>query len=478
MANMEEITFARSRPPRPRVGVAGRCLLALGLLAPAVTGCLPPLGNLEHLARAEAPFVRLPYVQAVDPAGGWVVWMALADADDWIQYRASGETEWRPALAVRDSRAIQTRQGELLTRRARLEGFTPGTLVEYEVWSGGRSAGRSAFRTAPASGSLATASGATTTASGAMASASDTVRVLAFGDSGWGSESQIRLARLMPQEPFDLIVHAGDIAYQNGSDEDFTLRHFRAYQDLMARVPFFPTPGNHDLRADGWGPYRRAFQWPNPRPDALYYSFRWADILFLALDTTSETGAGDELRAGNGDQLEWLTETLDQGRTDPGVRWLVVTMHHPLFSGATGLSGHGSDKALRRVLGPLFEQYGVDLVLAGHDHHYERMLPLFEERPVEPGCGPVYVLTGGGGASPFARKIMPTRRAAMALLRYHIVRLTVTTDKIVGRAVDERGEEIDHFVVRPYDGIGSEGSKSGAGGVGSSSHCQVGETSS
>ncbi len=304
---------------------------------------------------------------------------------------------------------------------------------------------------------------------------SEPVRILAFGDSGWGSPSQIRLARLMPQEPADLIVHTGDIVYENGSDEDFTLRHFRAYQDLLAEVPFFPTPGNHDLRADGEGPYRRAFEWPNPVPDALYYSFRWADIQFLVLDTTSETGEGDELRAGSGEQLSWLTEQLDRGQRDPNVRWLVVTMHHPLFSGATGLSGHGSDKDLRRVLGPLFERYGVDLVLAGHDHHYERTLPLSDGLPVDAGCGPVYVVTGGGGSSQFARMVAKTRRAAVALSQFHFVRLTATMDQIVGRAVDERGEEIDHFVVRPYNGRGG-----GRGGSDpdAASRCRPGENPS
>jgi hypothetical protein len=470
---MTDTIFGRSGRPQPIIGGAWHFLLTLILLAPVTTGCLPPLGNLEYLDRAEAPFVRLPYVQAVDPAGGWVVWLARADADDRVQYRASGETEWRLAQITRDSIAAYGEDGEMLTRRARLEGFAPGTLVEYEVWSGDRGTGRSAFRTAPAKGRMASLSGphpsgsteeSDSVRSEATTPALDTVRILAFGDSGWGSPSQVRLATLMPLEPADLIVHTGDIAYENGSDEDFTLRHFRAYQDLLAQVPFFTTPGNHDLQADGWGPYRRAFEWPNPRPDALYYSFQWADILFLVLDTTSETGAGDKLRAGRGDQLKWLTESLEKGRTDPSVHWQVVVMHHPLFSGATGLSGHGSDKELRGVLGPLFEQYGVDLVLAGHDHHYERTLPLFSGLPVEAGCGPVYVVTGGGGASQFSRMITPTRRAAVALSRYHFVRLTVTLDQIVGRAVGEMGEEIDHFVVRPYDGIV---------GAGATACCQV-----
>ena len=108
----------------------------------------------------------------------------------------------------------------------------------------------------------------------------DTIRVLAFGDSGWGSASQVRLARSMASEPWDLAVHVGDIAYHGGSEIDYTERHFAIYRELLARVPFFPSIGNHDVIENGGASYDRAFVWPAPTPGAP--SSTWSPLTSTA----------------------------------------------------------------------------------------------------------------------------------------------------------------------------------------------------
>ncbi len=384
-----------------------------------------------------APFERVPYVQAVDTTSATLVWLAAASARDSVQYRESGSPVWRPARVSRDSVFVNGSNGRLLTRRAHLAGLSPGAEVQYEVWGDDRKLGPRIFRTAPR---------ASTRIGG------DSVVVLAFGDSGWGSSAQVQLAALMEETDWDLAVHVGDLAYNDGSDRDFTLRHFHIYQGLLTRTPLFPAPGNHDLRADGLEPYRRAFVWPAPSPGALYYTFRWGDIQFIVLDTTNESGAGRQLRNGSGPQIEWLEQTLAAARRDPSVRWLVTTMHHPLYSHATGFSGHGSDEQLQAAVGPLLDRYGVDLVLAGHDHHYERSHPVRAGEPVEPGCGPVYVLTGGGGASRFARSVQRSKLTVSTSTSHQFVRLVVRRAVIQGIALGTQGEVIDQFAVRAYEG--------------------------
>lgn len=115
---------------------------------------------------------------------------------------------------------------------------------------------------------------------------------------------------------------------------------------------------------------------------------------------------------------------MDEAVADSTLSWTVALTHYPLYSRGAGLSGHGPNEELREALEPLFLRHGVDLVLAGHEHHYERSHPLREGDAVAEGCGPVHLITGGGGATRFARA--------------------------VGRVVDPEGRVIDRFALQPY----------------------------
>ena len=94
----------------------------------------------------------------------------------------------------------------------------------------------------------------------------------------------------------------------------------------------------------------------------------------------------------------------------------------------------------------------MDLVLAGHDHHYERSYPLLSSTPVEPGCGSVYVLTGGGGASQFARSVERSKLTAATSRTHQYVRLVVRRAVIQGTVVGVDGDVLDRFAVRAFDG--------------------------
>lgn len=462
-------------PRHRRSGALGlpRLLALLALPFAWAGSCVPTLEDPLGIGPSMAPFERHPYVQRVDSGSASIVWLARADVGDSAAYRvvegagADPDPDWRgaPVRRLEYPDTVLGEQGRLVRREARLEGLPPGAEVEYVAWAGEARQGPFRFRTAPPAGE------------------GDTIRVLAFGDSGWGSEAQLRLARLMSSEPADLIVHTGDIAYHVGSEEDFTLRHFRVYRSLLAGTPFFPAPGNHDLRTDDGAPYDRAFLWPAPTEGARYYTFRWGGVQFVMLDTTDpdrpdldypprvaarlareaaartsgedvdrEESPGGRMRDEEGPEFEWLVRTLEQASADPSVRWIVVVMHHPIYSHAVGLSGHGADQELGEAIVPLFDRYGVDLVLAGHDHHYERSHPLRDGRAVEPGCGPVYVVSGGGGATRFARGIAPSPLLERSSREHHYVRLKVVEAAIIGEVVDEAGRLIDEF--RVFDSPG------------------------
>lgn len=387
----------------------------------ALAGCYPTPVDPPGITPSEAPFTRTPYLQAVHDGRATVMWQTTGDVSTSLDYRA-GEGGWRSAAVT--SRADGT-------HRVTLGGLGPATGVEYRVRAGDTELGPFGFRTAPADGTTAAA------------------RVLAFGDSGYGSTAQLDLARRMRDREWDLSIHVGDIAYPDGSEEDLTLRHFQVYAPLFARVPFFPVPGNHDLHTRGGEPYERAFRWPDGEPGGRHYTFRWGRTQFVALNTASDSVI-ELLEDREGEQYRWLASTLDSVSRDPTLAWTVVYSHYPIYSHASGFAGHGAHEELREALEPLYLEHGVDLVLAGHDHHYERTHPLRDGRVVADGCAPVYVVTGGGGAARFARSITPDEQTARVSRDYHFLALRVDAGTIMGEAVGRDGRAFDHFEVRPF----------------------------
>jgi hypothetical protein len=435
---MKNTDICRRASAAPTVAIAIAVAIVVG------SGCKMPLGSPVDITSALAPFERLPYVQSVDAGSAWVLWLARSDATDRAEYRVAGEETWQPLSIQRDTSPVFGANGELIRRSIRITGLPSSTSVEYRVWADSVMAGPHTFKTAPGPGGA------------------DTVRVLAFGDSGWGSPGQVNLAQGMEAETWDLAVHVGDIAYHGGSEIDFTERHFAIYRNLFGGVPFYPSVGNHDLITNGGESYDAAFVWPAPNPGARYYSFRWGDIQFLALDTSTHGPNGTDLVAREGAQYRWLVETLESASRDPTVRWIIPFFHHPLYSHAVGFSGHGSNRALRDAVGPLFDRYGVDLVLSGHDHHYERSVPIRDEEVVEQGCGPVYVLTGGGGATFFARDFERSQYLAEGSRIYHYMRLVIGPDAIQVSAINEAGQAFDEFFVFAYEGTTLEGDPRGS----------------
>jgi hypothetical protein len=114
-----------------------------------------------------------------------------------------------------------------------------------------------------------------------------------------------------------------------------------------------------------------------------------------------------------GEQKAWLEATLHEANTDPGVDWIVVLMHQVAMSSA---HFNGADLGIRQEIMPLFDRYGVDLVLAGHEHHFERTFPVRGTLPgstlltpapvqtdnpavIDTTRGGVHMIIGGGGHS-------------------------------------------------------------------------------
>ena len=191
-----------------------------------------------------------------------------------------------------------------------------------------------------------------------------------LGDFGTGSREQYQLAeqmaKLHERFKFELVTLVGDNIYGSERPQDFVTKFERPYKPLLdANVKFYGSLGNHDAREQK---NYRLFNMEGK----TYYSFKAPkqDVRFFALES-------DYL---DPDHIKWLENELQES----GEKWKIPFFHHPLYSSG---ERHGSDLSKREVLEPLFIKYGVSVVLAGHDHFYER---------IKPQHGIVYFVTGSG----------------------------------------------------------------------------------
>ncbi len=388
-------------------------------------------------------------------SSAWVLWTTAAPLRDTLVYWIEGTAD-----TVRPSPPDAA-----LRHRVRLAPLPPNAPVGYRVITGPprRVTPDRAFRTAPRPGDP------------------EEVTALVFGDSGSGLQAQVDLARRMERLEVDLILHTGDVAYPRGSEYDLTHRHFRVYRDLLSRAPFFPSAGNHDVGTDRGGPFERAFVLPgrggpegvtgeptsdptpaHAGPGGFHYAFDWGPVHFVGLDSTEkdEDDRDADLRR-EGRARAWLADDLEAAHADPRTRWIVVFFHHAVFSSARDHTGDASDVELRRALTPLFDRYGVELVLTGHDHHYERSRPLRAGRVDEETPGTVYVVTGGGGGILEWRGVDRREFAAVTALQHHFVLLRAGRDELVLVATARNGSELDRARIRPVPPV-ANGEPAGA----------------
>ena len=185
---------------------------------------------------------------------------------------------------------------------------------------------------------------------------SKSVRFAVVGDTGTGEKEEYEvgaeMARVHDRFPFDFVVMLGDNIYGRKTPADFRRKFEDVYQPLLAQgVKFYASLGNHD---DPNERYYKPFNMNGQR----YYTIKKGDVEFFALDSTYM----------DPQQLEWIQKQLSAS----GAIWKICFFHHPLYSDSRF---HGPDTDLRTRLEPIFQKYGVNVVLSGHEHVYERIKP-------------------------------------------------------------------------------------------------------
>ncbi|MBD2104346.1 metallophosphoesterase [Leptolyngbya sp. FACHB-261] len=248
------------------------------------------------------------------------------------------------------------------------------------------------------------------------------LRFAAVADTGTGGEGQYAVAKAMAgyhaQNPFPLVVLAGDNIYNNGEIEKISAVFEQPYETLLNQgVKFRACLGNHDIRTANGEPQLR---YPGFNMEGRYYTFTQAPVQFFALDTNGN--------AAWRTQLAWLDQELSRS-TAP---WKVVFGHHPVYS-----SGHyGVNRAFIRDLTPLFEKHRVQLYINGHDHSYERTQVI---------NGTTYLICGAGAGT---RPVGRSGWTAHSAQRLSFAGLEVYDDRIEIEAIGTDGSVFDRGVIK------------------------------
>jgi hypothetical protein len=154
--------------------------------------------------------------------------------------------------------------------------------------------------------------------------------------------------------PYSFVLMTGDNLYGSESPSDYERKFEIPYKPLLeAGVKFYASLGNHDE------PNQRFYKHFNMNGQR-FYTFKPtnASVRFFALDSNYVDKT----------QLDWLEKEL----TASGSDWKIAFFHHPIYSSG---GRHGSDLTLREQLEPLFIKHGLNVVVAGHEHFYERLKP-------------------------------------------------------------------------------------------------------
>ena len=306
-------------------------------------------------ALAQATTVtRGPYLQIGTPTSVIVRWRTDAASDSRVRYGTS-----LGSLTSSADNSVFTTEHEVA-----VSGLTAETTYYYSIGTSTQTlVGDDAtyfFETAPTTGT------------------STTTRVWVLGDSGTANSSAqaVRNAyfNFAGATHTNLWLMLGDNAYDSGTDTEYQAAVFNMYPTMLRKAVLWPTIGNHDTAQSTNPPltipYFNIFTLPtNAEAGGMnsgtekYYSFDYGNIHFICLDSMTSS------RSSIGSMANWLRSDL----ASTTQQWIIAFWHHPPYSKGS----HDSDsetelKEMRENILPILEDYGVDLVLSGHSHSYER----------------------------------------------------------------------------------------------------------
>ena len=284
--------------------------------------------------------------------------------------------------------------------------LTPATKYYYRV-TAGQEVHTGNFRSAPDTNS-------------------DAVNFFVYGDtrSNPGTHDQVAAAMLETyynnSEFQTIVISSGDLVSNGDNESAWTSEFFDPsysnIQEMLATMPYNACMGNHEESGVLFKKY-----FPYPFVNGRYWSFDYGPAHFVVVDQYTNYGSGS-------DQLNWIENDLASTTKS----WKFIYLHEPGWT-----AGHHSNNTdVQNYIQPLCEEYGVPIVLGGHNHYYARA----EVNNIQ------HITTGGGGA-PLYQPDTSYPNIVTATMAYHFCAVEINKDTLKLRAITPDGEIIDSFSV-------------------------------
>lgn len=343
---------------------------------------------LSSLARTVSAQDGAPIILKKDPAGKVLVkpqlirgpYLQVATTSSMvIRWRTDAFARSRVRYGIAPGQLDKTADDSALTTEhiVKLKGLEPGTKYYYSIGSmrdtlqGDQD---NYFVTLPRAGT------------------EGIYRIGAFGDCGNNSVNQrnVRNAfvKYLGSNYMNAWILLGDNSYPDGADAELQAKFFNIYKDdLLKKYPLFPAPGNHDYHDIEFSAavaqrthevaYYQNFSMPVDGESGglashtkAFYSYDIGNIHFLSLDSYGKEDNETRMYDTAGAQVQWIKNDLE---TNKNKQWIVAYWHHPPYTmGSHNSDGTGELTLIRQNFIRILERYGVDLILCGHSHDYER----------------------------------------------------------------------------------------------------------
>jgi len=360
-----------------------------------------------------AAITKGPYIQNPSPTAVTIQWETDEPGEGRVHYETSGRMNRMVKAVLHEKIGRPRPQGDgssaFYLYRARLTDLRPDTLYRYRVEH--RVEGKGALELAPKTFR-------------AWPETAERVTFIAYGDSRTHPDRHRAVAEHFNKHSPAFVLHTGDCVTNGAAHDQWGPQFFEPLADVIDHIPMLIARGNHEGGAEN---VLRLFDMPEGR---TWFSFDYGPVHVVVLDY----GKQDE------QVLAWLEKDLAASKAP----WKIAAYHVPTFN----FGGHRSDGARTTFL-PLFEKCGVDFVLVGHAHIYERFVPL--RRAGDPGAKPItFITTGGGGAPLHDVTEHPLLAKTAKVLHYCLFTADAKTLRIQTFTPD--GKVLDALTISKKDG--------------------------
>jgi hypothetical protein len=277
-----------------------------------------------------------------------------------------------------------------------------------------------------------------------QAFAASGIKIAAVGNWGCTSNSQATVNNINSKNP-ELVLGLGDYSYE--STPDCWFNEIKAFDSKM-KISI----GNHDVMTKKLlNSYLNHFSLSKQ-----YYSFDFQNVHVLTMATELEWEVGSK-------QYKFVKNDLEQVSKDPNIKWIIVTMHKPIYTSPNGCSASSCEgsKTLRDTYHPLFDNYGVDLVLEAHMHSYQRSYPIKYnvDNPPKPiitssdknnynnPSGEIFAIIATGGINFHSLAGKAPFTATQQDSKFGILEMQFSNNKLDAKFISNAGSAMDHFTV-------------------------------